>query len=241
MVQREGARTELWTMNADGSSAVAVTSAPGPQSSASWTADNSALLYAYWDRGAVHLCRVNPADGTQQLLRRITEPIAQPHVTLDGREVVYSAGTPSNLWKQSLAGGTARQLTFEREAASFPSISWDGQWIAYESQKGNTTQIQVIDRDGGRQLQLTDDEALNWSNSWAADNRRIAFASFRNGVWNIWWIDRVTKARKQITHHTAFGSFTRNPAWRPGTEEIVYEHWLVKGNIYLADVPGRAR
>jgi hypothetical protein len=58
-------------------------------------------------------------------------------------------------------------------------------------------------------------------------------------VWNIWWIDRVTKERKQITHHTAFGSFTRNPAWRPGTEEIVYEHWLVTGNIYLAEV-GRA-
>ena len=147
------------------------------------------------------------------------------------------AGTPTeNLWKLSLASRRPRQLTYERENSSFPSISWNGQWIAYESQKGNTTQIKVIDRDGSGQVQLTDDDALNWSNSWAADNRRVAFASFRSGVWNIWSMSRVTKERKQITHHTAFGSFTRNPAWRPGTEEIVYEHWLVKGNIYMAEI-----
>jgi Tol biopolymer transport system component/DNA-binding winged helix-turn-helix (wHTH) protein len=237
MVQREGARTELWMMNADGSGAVAVTSAPGPQSSAGWTADGGAILYSFWDGGVSQLRRINPAGGAQRLLRRITEPIGQPHVWPDEREVVYAAGSPVNLWKLALPGGPAQQLTFEREAASYPSLSWDGEWIAYESQKGNTTQIKVIDRQGRRVSQLTDDEALNWSNSWAADNRRIAFASFQDGVWNIWWIDRATKQRKQITHHTAFGSFVRNPAWRPGTEEMVYEHWLVRGNIYLAEVP----
>ena len=239
LVQRQGARDELWTMNADGSGAVAITAAPGPQSGAGWNADGSAILYSYRDAGAVQLHRINPADGAHRLLLRVTDPIGQPHVTPDEREVVYTAGTPPNLWKAPLPAGSARQLTFEREAASFASISWDGRWIAYESQKGNTTQVKVMDRDGRRIEQLTDDDGLNWSNSWAADNRRVAFASFRGGVWNIWWIDRVTKQRKQITHHTAFGSFTRNPAWRPGTEEIVYEHWLVTGNIYMAETSGR--
>ena len=242
LVQRQGAGDELWMMNADGSGAAAVTAAPGPQSGAGWNADGSAILYAYRESGASLLHRIAPAGGGPRLLRRITQPIGQPHVTPDEREVVYSAGAPANLWKAPLDGSTPpRQLTFEREAASFPSVSWDGKWIAYESQKANTTQIKVIGREGGRQEQLTDDDALNWSNSWAADNRRVAFAAFRDGVWNIWWVDRVTKQRKQITHHTAFGSFVRNPAWRPGTEEIVYEHWLVTGNIYLAELPGAAR
>jgi len=98
-------------------------------------------------------------------------------------------------------------------------------------------QIGVMDRNGGHQEILTDDPALNWSNSWASDNRRIAYASYRDGVWNLYSIDRVTRERKQITRYTAYGAFVRNPAWRPGTEEVVYEYSQVKGNVYLMKLP----
>src|SRR5436190_1577329 len=84
-------------------------------------------------------------------------------------------------------------------------------------------------RNGSHQEILTDDPALNWSNSWASDNRRIAYASYRDGVWNLYSIDRMTRERKQITQYTAYGTFVRNPAWRPGTEEVVYEYSQVKG------------
>jgi hypothetical protein len=53
--------------------------------------------------------------------------------------------------------------------------------------------------------------------------------SLRDGVWNIYWIDRLTRERKQVTHRTAFGEFVRNLAWRPASDQIIYEHWLVKG------------
>ena len=42
-----------------------------------------------------------------------------------------------------------------------------------------------------------------------------------------------TREIKQITHHTAFGSFVRSPAWRPGTEQMAYEYSEAKGNIEL--------
>ena len=51
------------------------------------------------------------------------------------------------------------------------------------------------------------------------------------------YIDRVTRERKQITRYTAFGAFVRNPAWRPGTEQVVYEYSQVKGNGYLMNLP----
>ncbi len=50
------------------------------------------------------------------------------------------------------------------------------------------------------------------------------------------WVDRVTKEDHAITKETAFGSYMRSPAWRPGTEEIVYERAQSKGNIYLLPV-----
>jgi Tol biopolymer transport system component len=184
------------------------------------------------------MARVNPADGSRRLLLETRDIMRQAHITADEQAVIFSSGHPMNLWKRRLADGKAAQLTFDREGVAFPSVSWDGKWIAYELQRGNSTQIGVMDSEGGGQTILTDDAGLNWSNSWASDNRRIAFAAFRDGVWNICWIDRQTRERKQLTHHTAFGEFVRNPAWRPGTEQIVYEHWLVKGNLFVADTAG---
>jgi len=160
-----------------------------------------------------------------------------PHVTTDERDLVYVRPEPPNVWKLPLKGGAPKQLTFDREGASFPAPSGDGQWIAYEVKRGETVQIGVMDRNGGHQEILTDDAALNWSNSWASDNRRIAYASYRDGVWNLYSIDRVTRERKQITQYTAYGAFVRNPAWRPGTEEVVYEYSQVKGNVYLMNLP----
>jgi Tol biopolymer transport system component len=223
-------------MNGDGSGAASVTAAPGPQGGPQWNAAGTAILYSFRDAGVTQVRRINPQDGSARVLLQSKGGLGQPHVTADERNVIYAFGNPPNLWKVPLAGGTARQLTFDRESSSFPSLSPDGKWIAYEFQKGNTTQIKIMDVDGGHQQQLTDDDAINWSNSWASDNRRIAYAAFRDGAWNIWWIDRITRERKQLTRHTAFGSFTRNPAWKPGTEQIAYEHWLIQGNIYMVNV-----
>src|SRR5262245_58224285 len=187
------------------------------------------------------MARVNPADGSKRVLLETGEIFQQPHITADERAVIFASGHPMNLWKRPFDGSGARQLTVDREGVSFPSLSSDGRWIAYELQRGYTTQIGVMDRDGGQQTVLTEDPGLNWSNSWSSDNRRIAFAAFRDGVWNICWIDRLTRERKQVTHRTAFGEFVRNPAWRPGSEQIVYEHWLVKGNLYVVDTLATAR
>jgi Tol biopolymer transport system component/DNA-binding winged helix-turn-helix (wHTH) protein len=236
VVQRQGSRDELWTMNADGTGAASVAAAPGPQGGPLWNADGSAILFSYREAGITQLRRLDPRDGSQRVLLQSREGVGQPHVTADERDVIYAAGNPPNLWKRALAGGPPRQITFDREGSSFPSLSPDGNWIAYEFQKGNTTQIKIIDRDGGNQQLLTDDAAINWANSWSSDNRRIAYAAYHDAAWNIWWIDRVTRERKQITHHTAFGSFTRNPAWKPGSEQIVYEHWLIQGNLFLANL-----
>src|SRR6185369_3665548 len=163
--------------------------------------------------------------------------INMPHITPDERELIFVRPAPPNLWKLSLPGGGLKQLTFDREGANFPAPSWDGQWIAYEVDRGENTQIGVMDHNGGHQEILTDDPALNWSNSWASDNRRIAFASYRDGVWNLYTIDRLTRQRKQITRYTAYGAFVRNPAWRPGTEEVAYEYSQVKGNVYSMNLP----
>jgi hypothetical protein len=51
--------------------------------------------------------------------------------------------------------------------------------------------------------------AQSWTHSWSLDGDKIAFAGFRNGAWNVWWVSRSTKQQKQFTNYTRLNSFVR--------------------------------
>jgi Tol biopolymer transport system component len=161
----------------------------------------------------------------------VPRDLLRSHLTPDEKDFIYDFGSPRNIWKRGVASGVAKQLTFDRQRTWFPEISWDGNWIVYQVTEGDDTQIAVMDRDGGQQRILTSGPGKHFAHSFASDNRRIAYAGFENGAWNLYWIDRITGEHKQITHYTAFGSFVRSPAWRPNTEQFAYEYSDVKGNI----------
>jgi Tol biopolymer transport system component/DNA-binding winged helix-turn-helix (wHTH) protein len=240
MVEIAGRNHDLWIMNADGTGVVPVSSDPGPKEGGNrWNLEGTGFLYNYIDGTRIEFRRYDPVRKTNQVLyswpsaRELFHPALMP----DEREVLSACSKPLNICLSPAQGGSPRQITFEREGANFPFVSHDGQWITYNVRRGDTVQIGITDRHGGHQEVLTDDPGLSFASSFSADNRRIAYASYRDGVWNIWWIDRITRKRKQLTQYTAYGSFARSPAWRPGTEEIVYEESQVKGNVYLLNLP----
>ena len=232
-VQSDDSRLGIWLMDADGSNARPFAPQAGNSNSASWNGDSSALALDFFGPDGERVVRFGLKDGSQQTLWRTGVSPGRIHMTPDEQELIYDSGRPRNIWKLRIKGGQARQLTFDRERAWFPEISWDGQWIAYQVARGDSSQIAVMDRNGGHQQLLTQDPGKHFSHSFAGDNRRIAYAGFEKGVWNLYWIDRITLESRQITHHTAFGSFVRSPAWRPGTEQMAYEFSEVKGNIEI--------
>jgi Tol biopolymer transport system component/DNA-binding winged helix-turn-helix (wHTH) protein len=239
-VETAGRNRDLWVMNADGIGAEPVSSDPGPKGGFSqWNREGTGLLYNYFDGNRIEFRRYDPVRKTNQVL--YSWPLAQglflPSLMPDEREVVSSCSKPRNICLSPAEGGSPRQITFDREPAEFPFVSQDGQWIVYNARRGDTTQIGITDRNGSHQEILTNDSWSNLATSFSADNRRIACFSNRDGVWNIWWIDRFTRERKQLTHYTAYGSSVRAPSWRPGTEEIAYEYSQVKGNVYLLSLP----
>jgi len=240
MVEVAGRNREIWVMNIDGTGATPVSSDPGTKEGGNvWNLTGSGLLYNYVDGKRLEFRRYDVARKTNQVLyswpstRDLFHPVLMP----DEREVLSSCSRPLNICLSPAEGGPPRQITFEREGANYPTVSRDGRWIAYNLRRGDTVQVGLLDRQTGRQEVLTNDPGLSWAYSFSADNRRIAYAAYRDGVWNIWWIDRVTRERKQLTHHTAYGSFVRSPAWRFGTEEIIYEVSQMRGNVYLLNLP----
>jgi Tol biopolymer transport system component len=234
-VETVGRSADMWIMNAEGTGVMPISSESGPKESGdTWTLDGTGLLYTYFDGPRIEFRRYDTVQKTNRVLyswpslQGLTRPVLMP----DEQVVLASCSRPLNLCLAPGRGGPPRQITFEREGASYPNISRDGEWINY-GLRGYPEQIGIMDRNGGHQERLTDDSAVYFPGSFASDNRRISYASYRDGVWNLWWIDRVTRERRQLTHLTTYGPYVRYPAWRPGSEEIVYEYSQVKGNIYL--------
>ncbi len=230
-VQSDDATLGIWLMNADGSNPTRVAPDLGNSNGASWNAEGTGLLLNLFSRNKLSFVWVNLADGSHKPVFESAENVTRTHLTPDGKDLVYDYGSPRNIWKRPAAGGLPKQLTFGRQRNWFPEISWDGKWIAYEVTDGDETQIAVMDRDGGQQRVLTSGPGKRFPHSFASDNKRIAYAGYEKGVWNLYWIDRISGETKKVTNYTAYGSFVRSPAWRPNTEQMAYEFSEVKGNI----------
>ena len=237
VVQPQSATQDLWTMNADGSDANAVVADRGFANGPGWTADGGAIWFSFFSPAGFQVRRFNVKDGSQQILLDGKEYFTRVHVTPDQREIVYDSGRPYNIWIRPLAGGAARQLTFDREGAAFPILSRDGQWIAYELYRGEAAELAVMERGGANQQVIAGGPEVHYAFSFASDNRRIAYTSCPGGVWNVYWVDRISRKIEQVTHYTAFGSVVRSPAWRPGTEQMAFEFTEVKGNVHSMALP----
>src|SRR4029077_12430077 len=122
----------------------------------SWNADGTAILFSRCDRDTYQLRQIRAAYHAMRVLWETpTHPVSTPHITTDQRDVFFFRPAPANLWRLTVKDGAPKQITFDREGANFPTPSWDGKWVAYELKRGETTQIAVIDRDGGHQEVLT--------------------------------------------------------------------------------------
>jgi len=71
-------------------------------------------------------------------------------------------------------------------------------------------------------------------NSWSPDDDKIAYAGFEDGVWNLFWISRTTKEKRQLTRNAAPRVYLRYPEWSPDGKKMAYEFNESKGNVYIA-------
>lgn len=129
-----------------------------------------------------------------------------------------------------------KQLTFDKEAMGFPCWSPDGQFLAFEVKRGDSTHIGIMPSAGGQVVELTSDRGQSWPHSWSPDGDKITFAGFRNGFWNLWWVSRTSRALKQVTNYRKLNAFVRYPAWSPQGDRIVYEYTETTGNIWLMEL-----
>jgi hypothetical protein len=74
----------------------------------------------------------------------------------------------------------------DNDTDTSPSISPDGQRVAFMSQREDNWDIYLINIDGTDLTRLTTDEANDGLPTWSPDGRAIAFVSNRGGPWAVW-------------------------------------------------------
>jgi Tol biopolymer transport system component len=118
------------------------------------------------------------------------------------------------------------RLTNNEGIDAFPAWSPDGTQIAFRSERGENSDIYVMNIDGTNLRRLTTHEATDTQPSWSSDGARIVFATNRatdsadvnEQNFDIYLINSDGSELTQITNDP---SSERYPDWHPQAEPQV--------------------
>ena len=167
-------------------------------------------------------------------------------LSADGRAIAYSSfPNTSNIWAIPIpAAGTvhereAKQITTGTQHIEGVSVSRDGQWLAFDSDRQGNPDIYRIPVAGGEVQQITTDPSFDFIPSWSADGKRIAFHSWRNETRDVF----VVNADGTSEHLVAGGpSMDFYPDWAPDGKSVVfYSNRTGRNEVYSTreSAPGK--
>jgi TolB protein len=233
-----GMSQDIWVMRSDGSDARQLTLHPANDTQASWLPDGTGVTYSSDRDKQWSLFSARLEVAAEERLAVLETTIDALRLSPDGTAIAYHAPGANgtiNLWVAAVDLSRARQLSFGGELVGFPCWSPDGRVLAAERRRGEDDHVVVVDVDGGSITQLTSAAGKHWPYSWSPDGDRVAFASLRDGYWNIWWVSRSTGVEQQLTAIKALNAYVRYPAWSPAGDEVVFEYAETVGDLWMLE------
>ena len=157
---------------------------------------------------------------------------------------LVSAQAPSReerKWDVSADLGPTTKLAFETDEGTWMNVdvSPDGRRIVFDL----LGDIYIMPVEGGvAATRIAGGPVFDMQPRFSPDGKRIAFASDRDGLWNIWTMDVEGKDAKQISREKKW--FVNSPGWSADGRFIYARHHFVKqrslgaGEIWMYHASG---
>jgi serine/threonine protein kinase len=227
-------RRDVATISADGGEPVVVTKDFAVTNwNPVWSPDGKYLYFVSDKSGNMNFWRV-PIDQTTGAVLGEPEAVVMPskfsrHLSFsrDGRRMIYvQTNNQSNIQTvafdqkaEKIIGETEWITSGDREVTR-AELSPDGTQFVMRMIRRTQDDIILVSRDGKTQRDLTNDAPFDRYPRWSPDGKQIAFASDRNGNYQIFMIGADGANLRQITSATApSGSF---PIFSPDGRRLAY-------------------
>ena len=174
-----------------------------------------------------------------------------PRWTADGTRIIFVSnrdaggkneeGGGNDVYIMNADGSNVRRITTDSAGYAFPTLSSDGQMIAFDGGRNDAeyASVFVMNANGSGVTQITDTGTNEGYVSWTPDSQRIAYDTFRDGEPEIYMVNKDGTSPVSLTH---FESHIGDPRLAPDGKSITFESGMKDDNseIYVLSLDDKS-
>ena len=220
---------DLFTMNDNGANLTRLTKTPYDEKAPAWSPDRQSIVFLTSD-GQLNIIDVAEKETSRvpagdKCLRKYS-----PVFSTDGKKVAYAqarsgVNDDSDLMVFDLESGTDKIVLDQHSIQMWPAYSPDNKSLIYANLHCNEAcgrfiqELWLTSPTGRWARQLIMTNSFCKQPVYSPDGKKIAFASDKNGNFDIWTLALDNMQIEQITHDN---NMDESPAWSPDGTKIAF-------------------
>ncbi len=213
---------KLAIMDQDGFGARTLTNGKDILLTPRFSPNSQEITYASIGSEAARVYLFNLDTGQKEIVGDFPNMSFAPRFSPDGQEVIMSLqsedGRDANIFTMDLRSKQMRQITKVPAINTAPSYSPDGSRITFESDRGGTQQVYVMNSDGSNQNRISFGKGRYSTPVWSPDGKYIAFTKQGEGKFGIGVMNPDGSGERILTE----GFHNEGPTWSPNSRVVMF-------------------